>query len=417
MSKDVKKYDSKKAYIPTGSQNFSNIGLGLPISQTASYEFSEKFLPFDGYYRGEFIRNNYPEILRVLYKQSPTHGTAIKVKNKMTKGRGFNMDLLDDNVKKFLNNINEDGQTINDLLGKVSLDYVLYGGFSLKVYWNGEGQICYIEHIPFGKVRVGYPNERGKVEYYIISNNWTKNTPTDLEHVDYVPKFNPKYFEGGVRKIRGIAEPTEEQSNNACQLLYYISDDADNDVNSEYYPQPDYIHGADAIVSEIDMIISEKAVMKNGIGGKYLVTFPSLNQTEEEKMQNINKIIYNFTNVEENGGIVCLYGDGETTPQLDKLEALDADTYAGVNDRMVQRIVTAHNIPPILLEYNYGGGFNNRAQELQVAFESLQLTTIRSYQDEIIKVFKKLLRYSGFEDVELDIVPFVEPTNIEGSEI
>ena len=134
---------------------------------------------------------------------------------------------------------------------------------------------------------------------------------------------------------------------------------------------------------------------------------------------NNNKLRQNFSGASNNGGVITMYAtDKEALPQVDKLEALDANTYVELNRDVKQSIVTAHQIPALLLEYNYGGGFNNRAEELTVAYDTYQKTNVASYQAKVIRVFKKIASHMGYDKIDLRIIPFTldnAPTVTQGT--
>ena len=71
-----------------------------------------------------------------------------------------------------------------------------------------------------------------------------------------------------------------------------------------------------------------------------------------------------------------------------------------------QNIITAHRVPAILVEYNYGGGFNNRAEEMSVAYKQFQQTSIKAYQNSVIRVFKSIVKWMGYENEDVQIIPF-----------
>ena len=113
-----------------------------------------------------------------------------------------------------------------------------------------------------------------------------------------------------------------------------------------------------------------------------------------------------FASASNNGGLMTLFNnDPNLKVSVEQLQALDANTYIELDKNIKQAIITAHKIPAILLEYNYGGGFNNRAEEMVVAYEQFQRTVIKSYQQSILAVFNRLMKYVGW-DSELEIIPF-----------
>ena len=409
--------DNKNLYIPKSQKFSAEVGIGLPISRSSKTQNGATFLPYGAYTKNSNNDNLYPQYLAQMVFESPTHGAAIQRKSMMIKGRGFDLESLDGRVKSILEEMNDNYETANDLLEYISKDYAIFGGFALKVYWNGKGKVVQVEHVEFTDVRVGKPNEYGEIEYYVISNNWDMSLTKSLVRTETVPKFNPDVFEGGVDMIDGLPNPSDEQKMNACQLIYYYDKKPVKSSGMRYYPIPDYIGCTDSILTEIQIHISNKSLLDNGFGGKYIVKFPYFAQSSQEREENDWHLKESFSGASNNGGVITLYTpDDKSVPEVDKLDALDANTYLELNKETKQSIVTGHLIPAILLEYNYGGGFNNRSEEMTVAFDLYQKTNIKSYQDKIIRVFKKLLRYMGYENIPLTIIPFslVEDSNTQG---
>jgi len=107
--------------------------------------------------------------------------------------------------------------------------------------------------------------------------------------------------------------------------------------------------------------------------------------------------------VEKNTGSLLFIPTGI---KVDKLDPIDHETFTIIDKVVVSKIVTAHNIPAILLEASISGGFNNRAQEMEAAINQFQQTTILAYQQKITRIFKKILSYVTPKEFELRIIPF-----------
>lgn len=391
-------------------QSFSKeVGIGLPIVNGAGYsKGTSRFLPFSGDARKQYTANIFPQILARLAFDSPTNGAALQRKSMMTFGEGINLSELNSNLRKTLEKINAKGETANDLLKKMSMDYMTFGGFALKITWGYDGYIKYVEHLPFGNVRCGEPNEDNEIDYFVVSNNWDNTLTNKREKTYALPKFNESFWgKDSVKLVREVPEPSAEQLEQAEQILYYTDYKPFATNGQQYYPLPDYVAALDSIQIEKEIIISNKALIDNGIGGKYVIIFPFQPNSREEMDINDLNITQQFTSASNNGGVVKMYaGDKDALPQLNKLDALDADTYNNVAIAVKQDIITAHQIPAILLEYNYGGGFNNRADEMVTAYNQFQQTNIKSYQNNLIRVWKRLCGLIGWTADNFTIIPF-----------
>jgi hypothetical protein len=396
--------------IPSLVNLSSDASIGLPSSRvTLSSRNSNKYMSYsgDGANRGRL--NLYPQELTRLAYDAPTHFAALSRKAFMTKGRGIDKSKLSKALQRVFKNLNPYGDTIDDILERVSWDYVILGAIALKVTWGNDGYIKYVEHVPAGNVRVGVPDAYGNVTQYVISNNWDNSLSNSLERTYSLPAFNPSYFgKDSIQLNNGVPTPNEDQVNNAEQLIYLFDYKPHSTGIFEYYPVPDYIGAIDAISTEIEIGISNKSILDNGLGAKYIVTFPENLYSDEKKMMYDYDLKASFAGAKHNGGLITMYSDkgSDSLPKIDMTPSADANTYLEVDKQVKQSIITAHNIPAILLEYNQGGGFNNRAEEMVVAYEQFQATKIQSYQDFILKCLNSVTTYLGWEDSELAIIPF-----------
>lgn len=376
----------------------SEVGIGLPnhIMQQSRHG-SKPYLLYGG--DGKIVLwDNFPQFLAQIAAESPTHGAAIERKAFMILGLGIETSGLTEETLQILSEVNEDGESFDDLLEKISYDVALYEGFSLKIHYKADGSIHQIHHIPFQNVRKGVP-VNGKIEYVVVSNNFDSKQNFQYEMTYSLPLFNPSIFENG---------NAETKLANAEQILYVQKYKPSTGGAADFYSVPSYICGMDAILTEKEIGIYNKAGLDNGFGQKVIIDLPVMPPDDESKMDIYNSIKSNFTAAKNNGGFILTFSEGgtdENRPKYEQIEAVDADIYLNVDANIKQSIVTAHQIPAILLEYNQGGGFNNRAEEMEVAFEQYQQTKIASYQSFILKKLSKVFGLLGIEE-SIKIKPF-----------
>lgn len=387
-------------------------GMGLPIARNFAILAGTEgqYIPFSGTGIGIEVKNNYPQILANLAANAPTHGAALQKKHKLTFGQGIDFEGMSENLYNQMQNLNQDMETINDILDKVSNDLVTYGGYALKVSWTFDKQIYEIEHVPFKYVRLGRP-VNGKIHYYTVCNDWEMKLNRELRWEYSIPKFNPNKINSESAKIiDGKMRADEITEENASQLIYFKSYSTASDG---YYPLPDYVSGLDSAFTEVEVGVSMLKGIENGINGAYIVSTGDTIIDDDSKQEVIDTFNELATGAANTGGLIFM----PTNVQVDALEAIPADTYEAINPEIRQRIITAHGIPSILLEYSQGGGFNNRAEEYIVALEQFQLTVIKSYQNQIIRQFNSILSYMTSDDFTLSIIPFIQEETVVSNTI
>ena len=387
-------------------------GMGLPIANrnfATLAGVSGQYIPFSGTGIGIKVNNNYPQILAKIAANSPTHGAALIKKGKLTFGQGIDFEGMSETLYDDMQNVNEDLETINDVLEKVSNDLVTYGGFALEVSWTFDRKIHEIKHVPFKYVRLGRP-VKGKIDRYVVSNDWELKLNRELRYEYDILKFNPnKINTASVQVVDGVVIADEETTDNSTQLIYYKTYSTAGDG---FYPLPDYISCLDSAFTEVEVGVAMLKNIENGINGAYIITTEGTTLDDDSKQAIIDGLSELATGASNSGGLIYMPAD----VSVHALEAVPADTFEAVNPEIRQRIISAHGIPSILLEYSQGGGFNNRAEEYVVALDQFQLTMIKGYQQSILRVFNSLLGYVTTEDFTLSIIPFLTSDSTDTTE-
>ena len=76
------------------------------------------------------VDNQYPEYLISLYNQSSIHASCINSIVQAITGEGL---ITED--EQILKVANREGESWNDIFGKVALDYKLFGGYALEIIY------------------------------------------------------------------------------------------------------------------------------------------------------------------------------------------------------------------------------------------------------------------------------------------
>lgn len=337
---------------------------------------------------GYGAKNLFPQELIELYNTSAMHATAINAVTDACKGQG--LALVGDEY------VNLDGETLDDVFAKLTLDYVLFGGYSLNLVWNKEGtRVAEIYHLPFANVRSGQENEDGDVTHYYYSSDWSN-----------IRKYKPKEY----RKF----DPMDNKKDNASQIYYVY----DYQPGQDFYPLPSYM-GA-LTDCDLDARISRFHAqnLKNGLNPSMFIQFRSGIPTPDER-QTIYREIDNAFSGEENAGKFFMsFSRAGEEMQITPLEGAGDDYYVLLDERISSRIMTAHRITsPLLLGIKDASGFSNNADEIRVAYQHFMSTTIKPKQEKLLKTLQFALKFYGLT-VNLKVIPNeILPTVEEAIEI
>jgi hypothetical protein len=299
--------------------------------------------------------NAYPNYLYSLYKKVPTLGSIINACSDYTKGNGVIC-----NIQSLSFTINEKGETIDDLIDKISLDYWIFGSFAIQVIKDFLGNITELYHIPILRLR---SNEDNSVFFY--SDDWSKS----YGRVKYI--VYPKYQFG---------------DENATSIFYF----KDNTAITTY---GNPIWESSVIAAEIEKSINEFHL--NEINNNFLTSkIINLNNgvpddnLKEEIEKNINE---KFSGKDNAGRLMIIFNENaDNAATVSDLSQDDFDErYTALSERSKSQLFVAFRCTPNLIGYpDQTTGFNS--QEYADAFKLFNRTVIQPVQKNIIKSFDKI---------------------------
>lgn len=330
------------------------------------------------YGEGQY-KNTYPQYLIELYNNSATHSAVINATAAMIAGEDILVEDTKDltqyvELKKFLASVNG-SETAHEVLVKAAFDLKLQGSFAFNIIWSKDRtKIAEIYHVPVEQVRVGTPNEDGKVKNYYLSADWTQ-----YRKKEYAPK-------------RVCAFNTNDRRE-ASQLLY-------NGLYSpamEIYHTPDYVASTNWV--QVDNLTSDYHLnnIANGFSGSYFINFANGVPTQEEREQIEYQIKRKFTGSNNAGKFVLTFSDDNNSkPDIQPIQVSNADKqYTVLNELCIQNIMIGHRVTsPMLLGVKTEGQLGGRNEMVQ-AFELYMNTVVKPFQNTLLKAFKKLLAVNG----------------------
>jgi hypothetical protein len=326
--------------------------------------------------------NLYPQFLIDLYYNSSTQAAIINATAEMIAGEDLVIEDEEDrdieavtNLKGFFANANGN-ETLNEVIKKISFDFKLQGAFALNIVWTEDRtQIAEIYQVPVEKIRCEKPDEMGKVHAYYVSSDWAD---VRLNEPQRVPAFN----------INDRTSPN--------QILYAGL----YSPNMNAYHTPDYVAANNWAL--VDQRVAEYHLnnITNGFTGSYMISFANGVPTQEERFQIEQSIADKFTGSDNAGKFILTFSDDKTrTPDITPISSSDLSLqYLALQELLVQNILTGHRVTsPVLMGIKSDTGLGNNADELNSASNYYLNTVILPYQEQIIKVLRKIFRVNGMD--------------------
>ena len=327
---------------------------------------------------------------------SPWHSAICRNKILQVAGKGIHDKDISDEGIAFLDNINFDGEDINDLLNKCAFDLIVFGGFSLHVVWDSTMKyITDVYHIAYNGVRATPVNENGVVGEYKYSYDWTTRNYNRTVFSAF------EYDNQKKKAVKSIIDPSTNAGytilDGQNQLYYYKP----YNPSGFYYPMPDYLPASADIRSDIKGGEYLERGVGSGFAPQVIATFFG-NYTEEEKAIETTNLIENYIEAEtSNLPLVAFAKDRNTGGlEINNLEETGKDDkFTSYYEIVRQNILTAHRVTsPLLVGISQTGGLGSK-EEIQVAYDIFFESVIKPEQQKLVKVFNKILRINGIPDM------------------
>ena len=336
-------------------------------------------------------KNDYPYRLLDLYNQSPTHHSAIQFAVQSIVGGGVDLEAMKLDSGDVVPNYRYGW---DELLRSLSLDYMLYGMYCLQIIKNKDGKTYSFYHVPFEQVRFSPYDEDGVFTSVWISADWTavsKNPPVELP-------------------IVGMDDDDNLAQGKAYAYVYTSYSPA-----TAYYSAPQYVSALKAIQNEVEIVNFDLRQSLNNFTPAGMLTLPPV-ATDEEKnaiIANIQKMFIGTDNA--NSLMITFREDSDDSPvQFTPFEGkqTDVDLYSASNQRTIDRILAAHQIPSrslIGIPDEGGSGFNSEAALLETAYNLYNTLTGNYNRNAVIKSLNLMFKMNNIQtEVIIKPLTFLE---------
>ena len=331
-------------------------------------------------------RNDYPQKLSDLYYNSVTHKSCVDFAVTAILGDGVDYDAMKFDESELTPNYQ---YSWDELIERISLDYVLYGSFALQIIKNRDDQTYSFFHQPMSDVRFSPRNEDGVVETYWICTDWTQTglyPPVELKSFNF----------------------TEEDEIKGGQAYLFVYESYSPDI--AMYPVPSYVSALKPIQTEIEIERYDLRSVTNNFSASGLLT---LNRVDDEKdremlIQNIQAMFTGADNA--NSLIINFKNNDEETPatfvKIDKDAGNSVNLFEQNNDRVIAKIIAAHKISnKALIGYEADSAMlGGEGNILNIAYNLYNKTVANKMRRTIINTINKALAMNGV-DTQLILKP------------
>lgn len=311
--------------------------------------------------------NRYPDYLFSLYTECATLQSIINGTTDFSCGNEITC-----NVQSFSKVVNKNGDTISDIIQRISTDYLIFGGFALQVIRNANGEISELYWVDFTKIRSDRKNE-----VFFYSEDWCKSYGR-VKFI-YYPKFN-------------------QDDSNPTSIFYYKGN-----KTRGTYPVP--LYNAAITSCELEKKINEfhlNEISNNFLTSK-IINFNSGLPDDDLKNEIERNINEKFCGYENAGRLLISFNankDSETTVS-DIAQDDFGERYDALHKRSREQIFTAFRATPNLFGLpTETTGFNQ--QEFAEAFKLYNRTVVKPIQKVIVDTFDKIFGVEG----SITITPF-----------
>lgn len=325
------------------------------------------------------VKNNYPNLLLDLYNQSPTHRSAINFAVQSILGNGVDYNAMQLNGDEVVPNY---AQTWDEVIKSLALDYILYGSYAIQVIMNKDGQTYSFWHMPLEKVRWSEYDEDGQITSYWICNDWTASG-------QYAPF-----------QIDALDMRSEMKLEKGKPYLYVYRTYS---PTMTYYTQPHYAAAIKAIQAEIEYVNYDLKNIVNGFTPSGVLTLPEV-ETDEERQAIIANITRMFKGSENANSVMITFRSNiedkgvEYTPFAKNQGSFNF--YADANQRTINRILEAHQIPNAALigmPDISNSGFASEADKLEVSYQLYNKLTGNYNRMAVVRTLNQMLKMNGIE--------------------
>jgi len=336
-------------------------------------------------------KNLFPQDIIEANGKSPVNASIIESTVTYICGKGIRDSQSNNDKYVGVPNTNENW---DDLIEKIARDYKTFGGFYFQVIVNKGGSTVSIFHQDFSEVRIGKITDTGKPQSFYISKNWKKtsgkNAPIEIP-----------LWPGSITDAeKGVA-----------YIFYYW----DYTPGLDFYCIPNYYSAINYIEADGELGAFYKNSINNGFTPSVVISMPN-NPSEEKKQVFQRQMEGAFAGAKGASSIVILWGENDAVkPSITPFSAsANADIYNNVEEKVFQKIISAHRLAsPTLAGVSGSGNLSGNAAEIIDAYVLYNYTVIEKLRNKILDKLNIFTNINGTGELfinELDVLPKIRET-------
>lgn len=329
--------------------------------------------------------NLYPQRVRDVVAASGSGKVCVRRYARFIEGGGFRDTALYGYV------VNAQGDTMDDMLKRLTLDMAYFGGCALHVNYNILGEIVSMAHVPFEHCRLTMPDDAGYVSEIAVFADWSGRTksggkvlkPTP-ETVDYIDVFNPQF--ATLQMAAHVNGPQKYKG----QILYHSMDGA------MIYPTP----VADSVITDMSADeglsnVRYRNVRNNFLpsGMMYKKKSPNIDpDSDQDEDQEFFDALKSFQgDASSNKLFGCTYSEGEEPPEFKPFMAANFDKEFDYTEKTVKEtIYSAFEQEPFLRISTGALGFSSEI--MQQAYEYYS-SLVYNEQRQLERIFTTIFKH------------------------
>lgn len=266
--------------------------------------------------------------------------------------------------------ISDQDETLEEIIQKCILDYILFGGFTVECIRNKVEQVVKINYVNVMNVRV----DEGLTTAY-ISNQWNSYSPKNL-----------------------VSLPLFKRNKNQSHFILYYRGSLTRNIN----PIPVWFSG----LKSAETLVQTRSFNLNNIINNFsangILAFNGVEIQGEEMKKLTNEVEGSFCGSENAGRLLVVNNqsaDGKV--EFTRLQPDNtADLYTALQENATNDLYVAFRINKMLVGQNVQTGFSN--MEFENAFKLFDATVIKPLQSNIKKVFSSIGIEISFKPFKID---------------